>query len=139
MADISQRIERMVAVLDENKTALDAARLMSERFIGSVIVTGSATVKGIFTERDLMKHVISAGLDPAAVKLKDSMRQKFVTVPPDENVERCLELMKQNQCRHLLVFDGKEFVGIVSLRDLVQLMLDEKERLIQELTRYITS
>jgi CBS domain-containing protein len=37
------------------------------------------------------------------------------------------------------VFDGKEFVGIVSLRDLVQLTLDEKERLIQELPRYITS
>ncbi|TAM44571.1 MAG: CBS domain-containing protein [Gammaproteobacteria bacterium] len=139
MADISQRIERMVAVLDENKTALDAARLMSERFIGSVVVTGSATVKGIFTERDLMKCVIAAGLDPAAVKLKDSMCQRLVTVPPDENVERCLELMKQNQCRHLLVFEGKEFVGIVSLRDLVQLLLDEKERLIQELTRYITS
>ncbi len=139
MADISHRIERMVAVLDENKTALDAARLMSERFIGSVVVTGSATVKGIFTERDLMKHVIAAGLDPAAVKLKDAMRRDLVTVPPDENVERCLELMKQNQCRHLLVFDGSEFVGIVSLRDLVQLMLDEKERLIQELTRYITS
>ncbi len=67
MADISQRIERMVAVLDENKTALDAARLMSERFIGSVVITGSATVKGIFTERDLMKCVIAAGLDPAAV------------------------------------------------------------------------
>lgn len=107
MADISQRIERMVAVLDENKTALDAARLMSERFIGSVVVTGSATVKGIFTERDLMKQVIAAGLDPATVKLKDSMRRSLVTVPPDENVERCLELMKQNQCRHLLVFEGK--------------------------------
>jgi len=54
-------------------------------------------------------------------------------------MERCLELMKQNQCRHLLVFDGSEFVGIVSLRDLVQLLLDERERLTQELTRYITS
>jgi CBS domain-containing protein len=139
MAEISQRIERVVAVLDENKTAHDAAQLMSERFIGSVIVTGSSTVKGIFTERDLMKRVVAAGMNPAAVKLKDVMRRDVDTVKPSDSIEHCLGLMKKHQCRHLLVFDGAEFVGVVSLRDLVLLMLDEKERLIQELTRYITS
>ena len=47
--------------------------------------------------------------------------------------------MKQHQCRHLLVFDGDAFVGIVSLRDLLVLLLEEKEELIRELTRYVTS
>ena len=47
--------------------------------------------------------------------------------------------MKEHRCRHLLVFEGDEFVGIVSLRDMVVLMIDEKEELIKQLERYITS
>jgi CBS domain-containing protein len=47
--------------------------------------------------------------------------------------------MKEHRCRHLLVFEGDEFVGIVSLRDMVVLMIDEKEELIGQLQRYISS
>ncbi|MEK6804934.1 MAG: hypothetical protein AABZ34_20075 [Nitrospirota bacterium] len=47
--------------------------------------------------------------------------------------------MKGHRCRHLLVFEGAEFIGIVSLRDMVALMIDEKEALIQHLERYIAS
>lgn len=47
--------------------------------------------------------------------------------------------MKEHRCRHLLVFAGDEFLGIVSLRDMVTLMLDEKEELIGHLEKYITS
>ncbi len=138
MALIYTGIQRTVAVLDERSTALEAAQLMTERFIGSVVVTGAARVTGIFTERDLVKRVIAAGRDPSGVRLRDVMRQDPVRVGPRESVERCLDLMKEHRCRHLLVFDGEECVGIVSLRDLVALMLEEKEQLIQQLTRYIT-
>ena len=139
MAEISPGIQRVVAVLDEHRTALDAAQLMSERFIGSVVVTRAARVVGIFTERDLMRRVVAARRDPAGVHLAEVMREDLVAVAPNESVQRCLELMKEHRSRHLPVYDGDEFVGVVSLRDLVALMLDEKERLIQELTRYITS
>jgi CBS domain-containing protein len=138
MASISQRIERSVAVLDERGTALDAAKLMTERNIGSVVVRSSGKISGIFTERDLMTDVVSRNLDPADVRLKDLMRRPIVSVRPEESVENCLALMRDHHCRHMLVFRGDEFVGIVSLRDMVLLMLDEKERLIQDLTRYIT-
>jgi CBS domain-containing protein len=47
--------------------------------------------------------------------------------------------MKEYRCRHLLVFDGDEFVGIVSLRDMVMLMMEEKEELIAYLHQYISS
>lgn len=138
MADISQRVQRMVAVLDDSKTAIEAAQLMSEKRIGSVVVTTGSKVKGLFTERDLMRAV-AAGSNAAETRLKDVMRTEIPVVSTRESVERCLTLMRDNHSRHLLVFDGKEFVGLVSLRDLVMLMLDEKERLIQELTRYIAT
>lgn len=138
MAQIYTGIQRSVATLDAGSTAFEAAQLMTERFIGSVVVMDGARVEGIFTERDLVKRVIAAGRDPREVRLRDVMRAELVRVAPRDSVERCLELMKQHRCRHLLVFDGEACLGIVSLRDLVALMLEEKEQLIQQLTRYIT-
>jgi CBS domain-containing protein len=140
MAEITQRIQRDVALAPQTSMALAAARIMSERFIGSVAVTDeSGRVRVLFTERDLMKRVVAEGRDPASTPLKDVMRTDIVTVGAGESVERCLDLMRQHRSRHLMVFDNGEFRGLVSLRDLVLLLLDEKERLIQELTRYINS
>ncbi len=137
MTDISPKIERKVAIVDENKSVLDAAAVMVEKYIGSVVITGSSTVKGIFTERDLMR-VAAERKNLGDVKLKEVMRTDLIHVSPNESVERCLTLMQTNRCRHLLVFENDEFLGIVSLRDLAMLMLDEKEMLVAQLTKYIT-
>jgi CBS domain-containing protein len=138
MADISPKVERKVALVDENKTVLDAAAIMVERYIGSVVVTSASVIVGIFTERDLMR-VVSQRCDPAQTRLKEVMRTDLVRASPKDNVEDCLGLMRTNRCRHLLIFEDDEFVGIVSLRDLAALMLEEKEALVEELTKYITS
>lgn len=137
MTEISPRIERRVAIVDEDSTVLDAAAVMVGRFIGSVVVSNSSTITGIFTERDLMR-VVAHRLDPAQTRLKDVMHSNLVHVGSNESVERCMELMQINRCRHLLVFDNDELVGIVSLRDLAALMLEEKEGLVRDLTNYIT-
>lgn len=139
MAAITGKIERHVVLLDENKTAHEAATLMCEKHIGSVVVTRASRVVGLFTERDLMHDVVRKQLDPTVVRIKDVMRQESVRVTPTERGERCIELMKQHQCRHLLVFDGDAFVGIISLRDLLVLLIEEKEDLIRQLTKYISS
>ena len=139
MAAITGKIERHVVLLDENKTAHEAAVLMSEKHIGSVVVTRASRVIGLFTERDLIHDVVRKQLDPTAVKVKDVMQPEgFARVSPAERSERCIELMKQHQCRHLLVFDGDAFVGLISLRDLLVLLIEEKEELIRELTKYIS-
>ena len=136
---IISQVQQQVASIDENNSALDAAVMMTERCIGSLIVTGEGGVKGLFTERDLMTNVIGEKLDPAAVKLTNVISKDLITAAPDEECAHCLDLMKENHCRHLVVFDGEHFVGIVSLRDLVALMLSEKEDLINNLKEYISS
>ncbi len=67
------------------------------------------------------------------------MAKDLIRVSPTDSASSCLDLMKEYRCRHLLVFADKGFIGIVSLRDLVALMIDEKEELIEQLERYITS
>lgn len=137
MTGIAAKVERKVALVDGERSVLDAAKTMAERYIGSVVVTAGADIKGIFTERDLMR-VVAQQQNPSVVKLKDVMRADPASVAPNAGVDECLQLMKENRCRHLLVFDGGKLVGIVSLRDLAALMLEEKEELIAQLTKYIT-
>ncbi|MDF0664767.1 MAG: CBS domain-containing protein [Nitrospira sp.] len=136
---IASKIVRRVATIDENKSVLDAAELMTEEFIGSVVVTNTSGIRGLFTERELMMNVVGRGKDSEKLKIKDVMTRDPIRVSPKDTAGRCLDLMKEHRCRHLLVFEGDEFVGIVSLRDLVTLMIDEKEELIQQLERYIAS
>ena len=133
------KIVRRVATIDENKSVLDAAKLMKEEFIGSVVVTNSSGIRRLFTERDMVMDVVGKGKDPGKVQIKDVLMRDPIKVSPNDTPSSCLDLMKEHRCRHLLVFEGDEFVGIVSLRDMVVLMIDEKEDLIKHLERYITS
>lgn len=137
MAAISPKVQRKVAVVDENETVLQAAKVMAEKYIGSVVVNSGSRLAGIFTERDLMR-VVAQQRDPVQLKLKEIMRTDLVRANATDSVEHCLSLMRANRCRHLLIFEHDEFVGIVSLRDLAALMLEEKEALVEQLTKYIS-
>ena len=136
---IEPKIVRKVVIIDENRSALEAAILMTEEFVGSVVVTSASKIVGIFTERDLMMRVVGKKKDPEKVKIKDTMTRDLIRVSPNDTASYCLSLMKEHRCRHLLAFDGEEFIGIVSLRDMVALMIDEKEELIGHLEKYICS
>jgi CBS domain-containing protein len=136
---IESKIVRKVATIDEGKSTLEAAILMTEEFIGAVVVKNSSGIAGIFTERDLMMRVVGKKKDPEKVKIREVMSNAPPKVSPKDTASDCLDLMKNQRCRHLLVFADNEFVGIVSLRDLVALMIEEKEELIKCLNRYITS
>ena len=136
---IAEKLVRPVVTIDESRSALEAAILMAEQFIGSVVVTSATKVTGILTERDLIMRVVGKGLNPDRVTIKDVMTTDLIRVGPEDSSSHCLSLMKEHRCRHLLVFNGGEFLGIVSLRDMVALLVDEKEELIEHLQRYISS
>jgi len=134
---ITLGIKKTVTTIDENHTALEAAQLMTINHIGSVVVTRSAQIIGIFTERELMMQVVGKGREPDKVKIKAVMHTDHLKIDLDASCEHALEIMKERRCRHLLVFNGDEFVGLISLRDIVVLTLQEKDDLIQQLEGYI--
>jgi len=134
---ITSGIKHTVAMLDEHSSTLDAARLMTEKFIGSVVVTSHGQVVGILTERELMVQVVGRDRDPA--KVGEIMYTDHSRIHPDANCEEALQHMQEHGRRHLLVFDGDRFVGLISLRDIVVLTLNEKDDLIAQLQRYIAA
>lgn len=136
---IESAIVRKVATIDAHRTCLEAAQMMTKEFVGALVITSTSGINGIFTERDLMTRVVAKSRDPDKVGLHEMMTNNLIKVSPKETANDCLNLMKQHRCRHLLVFDSDEFIGIISLRDIVALMMEEQKDLIGQLEHYISS
>jgi CBS domain-containing protein len=118
-------------------TALDAARLMTRQRVGAVLVIESGKLLGLFSERDLMARVISAGLSAETTRIEQVMTTNPVVVDSETTAEQCLRLMNQIRCRHLPVMaDGKP-VGMVSIRDLMLHRLRAKDDEIQMMRAFI--
>ena len=123
--------------ISSDETALNAARYMAERNIGAVTVVDGTRVVGLFSERDLMRRVVAEGRNPGEVCVRDCMTTELTTASPDESYEEAISKMHAARCRHLPVLEGHEFVGLVSLRDLLMVDADEKAEEIRLLNTYI--
>ncbi len=110
---------------------------MAEKRIGAVAVRQGGRFIGLVTERDLVYDVLASGA-PCDHPIAEVMRRDLPVIAPDCSETQCADLMRVNFTRHLLVADKGDVVGIISMRDLVELMLDEKQWLIDELQIYIS-
>ena len=137
MATIERHITREIFGLDGSTSCREAARLMAEKRIGAVAVRQGGRFIGLVTERDLVYDVLASGA-PCDHPIAEVMRRDLPVIAPDCSETQCADLMRVNFTRHLLVADKGDVVGIISMRDLVELMLDEKQWLIDELQIYIS-
>ena len=97
----------------------EAAEKMAERGVGSaVVVDPEAMGPGIVAERDIVKAV-AAGLDLDTEVVTNHMARDTVVAVPTWPLEQAAEMMLRGRCRHLVVVDGYEVVGVVSIRDIV--------------------
>lgn len=115
----------------------EAARIMAARCIGAVPVAECDRVVGIFTERDALTRVVAAGVDPARTPVRDVMTSALVVADIGERCDACLERMRQAHVRHLIVLDNNRMAGIVSMRDLLAVDLDDKADTITYLNAYV--
>jgi len=136
MACIQPRIVRDVVSLDASATCADAVRLMTERGIGSVGVRRGAKLVGLVTERDLVA-ALSAGADAGRTRLADAMRPDLPAVPSSATEGECAQVMRTRRTRHLAVTEGGEIVGLISMLDLVDLVVEDKQWSIDQLESYI--
>ena len=114
-------------------TLVEAARLMKERNIGSLLVLEGSRLAGIFTERDALFRGLAAARDPATTTVGEVMTPQPQTMHPDEPFVRALRVMFENRFRQLPVVEFGRPLGIVSVRDaldedLVDLRWDMEQR-----------
>jgi signal-transduction protein with cAMP-binding, CBS, and nucleotidyltransferase domain len=136
MASISSYVIRDVLGLDAKATCRDAAELMAKKHIGAVAVKQGGRILGIITERDLVTRILSRGLD-CQTPVLEAMRKDVPVVGPDLNEVECATLMKEHETRHLLVGEQGQASGLISMRDVMQMMLSDKQYLIEQMQAYI--
>jgi CBS domain-containing protein len=110
----------VVLTVGPGHTLREAARLMADRRVGAAVVMDpEAQGTGIFTERDLLES-LGAGQDPDAEKVADHLTSSLVYAAPDWSLEEAAVAMVRGGFRHLVVLEGGEVTGIVSMRDIVR-------------------
>ncbi|HWC77541.1 MAG TPA: CBS domain-containing protein, partial [Blastocatellia bacterium] len=88
-------------------------------------------------ERDLMKRVVGEGREPNAVAVRDVMTSELTFAGPEESYEEGIRKMHEARCRHLPILEANKFLGLISLRDLLEFDAGEKADEIRALHTYI--
>jgi CBS domain-containing protein len=134
---IVQDTSRELYTIAADNTAGEAALYMRDRNIGAVAVVDGSRFVGVFSERDLLKRVVAESRDPRTVRIREVMTSELVAAGPDESYEEGLKKMQRARVRHLPILDGNQFIGLISLRDLLRIDAEEKAEEIRMLNTYI--
>lgn len=122
---VHEGMSRMVLTVGPGHTLRAVARLMSERQVGAAVVMDpDGHGPGIITERDILIS-IGAGQDPDRESVADHLTRDVVFAAPDWSLEEAAGAMVRGGFRHLIVLDGSETVGILSVRDVVRCWTDD--------------
>lgn len=114
-AKISEYVKPIIS-LDQDRTVTEAAKLMREKAIGSVVVTVSGDPVGIVTERDVLYRVVAVGKDPSRTSLAEVMSKPLHAIAENTTVAEAIAEMARLGVRRLLVKDQNRIIGIVSQR-----------------------
>mgnify|MGYP000004235374 CR=1 FL=1 len=125
--------DRDIYAVRKDQTVQEAVEKMVERNIGALPVLDGKRLVGIFSERDLMTRVVARGLDARRTKVGDVMTKEVVACEIGEGYDACLARMQQHNCRHLPITSGHDVVGFISMRDLLLVDRDEKQKEIEML------
>jgi len=123
--------------VDEHDTVADVARRMAELHVGAILVLNGHELRGIFSERDLMRRVVLEKLDPEATPVSAVMSTHLATVDELASLEHAMELMQSHSCRHLPVTRGSRVVAFLSMRDLMNFELAAKTEELHHMRTYI--
>jgi CBS domain-containing protein len=119
-------------------TVLDAAVLMNEHKVGSLVVMSGGSVIGIITERDILQRVVVLRLDPGHTLVQDVMTTELVCCQPHTSLEEARGVLKNRRIRHLPVVDEtRRLVGMISIGDLNAHETHDHELTIHVLQEYI--
>ena len=138
MATIRDLINsRTIHYVQPGQTVFEAASYMVDCNVGAVPVLDGTKLVGIFSERDIMKRVVTEGRNPLTTRITDVMSTEITSVEPEASSQEAMCLMQNRGVRHLPVCDGRTLVGFLSLRDLLRCHLDEKSGEAEMMRAYI--
>jgi CBS domain-containing protein len=123
MPPVHRHMSRDLLTAEAGLSVVAVAKQMMDRNVGAVLVIGDGRLVGIMTERDLMRAVARGLRDDLVVG--ECMTADPDTISPDDTIEHAAVLMIHGGYRHLPVVEGEEVVGVLSIRDLVAVVVED--------------
>ena len=118
----------------------EAVRLLGAHRIGALVVVDAARrILGIISERDVVRHLATAGPDLLRQPVSSVMTSKVVTCSENDTINEVMARMTQGRFRHLPVVENDLLVGLVSIGDVVKARIEEVEREAEEMRAYIAT
>eukprot|EP00127_Corallochytrium_limacisporum_P006073 Clim_evm22s218 gene=Clim_evmTU22s218 len=108
-------------------SAMDAAKAMTEKSVGSAIVTKSGKILGIVTERDFLTRLVVASKDPKSELLESITTKDIIAVDENQSAAECMNLMSRQNLRHLPVANKTDIINILSIRDIMMAMAEGQD------------
>jgi CBS domain-containing protein len=124
MPTVAEHMTRELLTIEPDAPMTEAAKRMASRGVGAIVVLEGERLAGIITERDILKAV-AAGL-PEGARVADWMTRHPETIEPDEDTDQAAALMIHGGFRHLPVIEAGRTVGILSIRDLMRVALEDR-------------
>jgi CBS domain-containing protein len=118
-------------------TVAEAVSQMNTNKVGSVLVMSGLRLVGIFTERDVLRRVVGAGIDPISTPITKVMTSEVLTIEPCTTVQQVMNLFTDKRCRHLPVVQDGRLLGLISIGDVSRWVANSHRAEAESLRQYI--
>ena len=136
--DMIRRKGSEIYSISPGATVFEAMDIMAKQNTGALMVVIGSRVEGIISERDCVRKMDLEGRSAKTTKVSEIMTSKLISVEAAQPLEECMSIMIEKNIRHLPVYDGKELMGLISIRDVLKEVIDVQKSLIAQLEHYIT-
>lgn len=140
MSSLGEMIKnRDVYTISSGTSIKQTVNYMAEKGVGILPVLKDGKLVGVFSERDLVKRVIAKDKDINSTSVDEVMSTNLVVAKVDESHEATLAKMKEGKTRHILIIDEDKLIGVLSIRDLLEVDLLSCKTTVEVLNNYIYS
>ena len=130
---------RELYTVTKGTTIKDTVFYMAEKGVGLIPIMDEGKLVGVFSERDLVKRVIAKNKSLVDTRVEAVMSTKLIIAETNEPNESVLAKMKEAKTRHILVIENEKLLGVLSMRDLLELDLSACKMTVEVLNNYIYS
>ena len=125
MGQIRDIMEKNVVTIEDDKTALDAANLISEKDVSFLVIMKNNIPVGVLSESDFVKRLAADDKKASGVIVSEIMSSNFRWVEPETEIEDAIQKMLNNNIRRLIILDDNKLVGVITQTDLTGFLRDK--------------